>query len=372
MRRRMVLLLTCAGALLSAGTASGETVMSVQKYGVTLKARDASQGLGSFMSAGSARVIGLGLDEQLALKLYALPGGNGGMLVTGDSPLIIREVVPITLTAGPYGPRLEFSSPRNLQSPAPGVISAFKNLALEIPAQAAACAGTWPARYEADYTTTFDGTIASSQTVELSGTCGDPGPVWASVRAYFDDVSPDLGREVQFATVNAKISLPSHLSQVMQAGATCSLTAVFQDELLCPQAPAPQALPVASAPPAATTGGVPSPPPEVKPLGKFIAVFGTALRRSRSRSAPLGRLRSLAGLTPIPVRSRVHVSCVRGCRRKLRKSFRWQGRPVSLDLQLLKSTVIAVGVTTPAGATRTQLYRFVPTRLGLVARGVKA
>jgi len=159
----------------------------------------------------------------------------------------------------------------------------------------------------------------------------------------------------------------------MQTTAGCAANLVFQDERLCPvgQPPQPSPPPVSQPTP---TGGAPVPvTPEVKPLRRFTALFGTqSRRRGKSRSGPIGQLRSLAGFTSIPVRSRVHVSCVRGCRSQLRKSFVWHGRPVSLKLTLLKSTVISVGVTTPSGATRSQLYRFVSTRMGVVPRSVSS
>ena len=59
------------------------------------------------------------------------------MLVVGESPLIIREVVVAnlkTLSGDPkYKYELTFTVPKNLQSPAPGVIAAVKDLTLTIP-----------------------------------------------------------------------------------------------------------------------------------------------------------------------------------------------------------------------------------------------
>ncbi|HMS61191.1 MAG TPA: hypothetical protein PKD63_02850, partial [Solirubrobacteraceae bacterium] len=89
----------------------------------------------SKIGTGTARGIGLGLDEQVVLTAFNLPGGKGGaVLVVGDSPLIIREVVVAnlkTLTSDPlYKYQLSFEVPKNLQSPAPGVIAAVKDFNL--------------------------------------------------------------------------------------------------------------------------------------------------------------------------------------------------------------------------------------------------
>jgi len=74
---------------------------------------------GSRIGSGTARGVGLGLDEDVVGKFFNLPGGNGTtLLVTGESPLIIREIVNSTLTTlsdPDYSYKLSFSVPRVLQ-----------------------------------------------------------------------------------------------------------------------------------------------------------------------------------------------------------------------------------------------------------------
>lgn len=138
---------------------------------------------------GSAKGFGkgLGLDEEVVGKFFNNKG-NTVLLVVGDSPLIIREIVPATLTklSDPdFSYKLSFSVPRNLQSPAPGVIAAVMRFQSTVPVQyvkkgkkkipllaSTQCpAGGWKFRYQADYTTTYDGAIASSQTVDTVQKC---------------------------------------------------------------------------------------------------------------------------------------------------------------------------------------------------------
>lgn len=152
---------------------------------------------GSRVGTGTARGIGLGLDERVTLQLFNRPGGKGDIvLVVGSSPLIIREVVIADLTTYPRDPqwryRLSFTVPKNLQSPAPGVIAAIKDLRVTVPVQylkrggrfvrrrgqripyiatTGCAAGSWKGRYVAQYTTSFDGAIESSQTVDVSVPC---------------------------------------------------------------------------------------------------------------------------------------------------------------------------------------------------------
>jgi hypothetical protein len=152
---------------------------------------------GSRVGTGTARGIGLGLDETVTLQLFNRAGGKGDIvLVVGTSPLIIREVVIADLTTYPRDPqwryRLSFAVPRNLQSPAPGVIAAVKDLRVTVPVQylrrggrdvrrhgqripyiatTGCAAGFWKGRYIARYTTSFDGAIESSQTVDVSVPC---------------------------------------------------------------------------------------------------------------------------------------------------------------------------------------------------------
>ena len=151
----------------------------------------------SKIGTGTARGIGLGLDETVQLTAFNLPGGKGGaVLVVGDSPLIIREVVVAnlkTLTNDPlYKYQLSFDVPKNLQSPAPGVIAAVKDFKLNLPVKflkkggkfvkkkgqripyiaTTGCAtGSWKGKAVLQYTTTFDSAIESTQTVETSVPC---------------------------------------------------------------------------------------------------------------------------------------------------------------------------------------------------------
>ena len=152
---------------------------------------------GSKVGSGTARGIGIGLDENVKLTAFNQPSGKGiTVLVIGESPLIIREVVVAnlkTLSGDPkYKYELTFSVPKNLQSPAPGVIAAIKDLSLTIPvtylkksgkivkkkghkvpylATTGCAAGRWYGKYVADYTTSFDSAIESSQTVNLTIPC---------------------------------------------------------------------------------------------------------------------------------------------------------------------------------------------------------
>lgn len=152
---------------------------------------------GSKIGTGTARGIGLGLDENVVLTAFNLPGGKGAaVLVVGDTPLIIREVVVAnlkTLTNDPlYKYQLTFDVPKNLQSPAPGVIAAVKDFKMTIPAMflkkngkfvkkkgqripyiaTTGCAtGKWAGKAILQYTTTFDSAIASTQTIDVSVPC---------------------------------------------------------------------------------------------------------------------------------------------------------------------------------------------------------
>ena len=133
--------------------------------------------------------------EAVKGQFFNIKGGKGAtLLVTGESPLIIREVVPAKLTKLSGDPdfsyKLSFSVPRNLQSPAPGVIASVMKFNSTIPVQyvtkgkgkkkkkipllaTTSCPASkqWKFRYTADYTTTFDGAIESSQTVDTLVTC---------------------------------------------------------------------------------------------------------------------------------------------------------------------------------------------------------
>lgn len=157
---------------------------------------------GSRVGSGSGRGIGIGLDEVITVRIFNLANGRGiALLIIGESPLTIREVVTGTLTTlsgdSRYRYRLSFIVPRSLQSPAPGVIAALKDFQTTIPVQylkrngryvrersgirrgqripyiatTGCTGGRWYAKYVAQYTTVFDGAIESSQTVTSSQRC---------------------------------------------------------------------------------------------------------------------------------------------------------------------------------------------------------
>jgi hypothetical protein len=145
---------------------------------------------GSLIGTADGRGLGLGLDETVKGKFFNSPGGKGTtLLVTGESPLIIREVVNATLTTltDPlYKYKLTFGVPQNLQSPAPGVIAAVMKFQTKIPIQyvtkgkkkipfiaSSGCTGgAWHFKYVADYTTSYDGTLdGGTQTVETQQPC---------------------------------------------------------------------------------------------------------------------------------------------------------------------------------------------------------
>jgi len=154
----------------------------------------------SKIGSGKAHGTGLGLEEDVVLTGFNMPGGKGVViLVVGDSPLIIREVVELnvkTLTSDPkYKYQVSFTIPQNLQSPAPGVLAAVKDLDFKIPVKYAkkkgkyvkkkgqrvpyiattGCAtGAWTGKFTAYYTTSYDSTIESDQTVEVSVPCKKP------------------------------------------------------------------------------------------------------------------------------------------------------------------------------------------------------
>lgn len=155
---------------------------------------------GSRIATGTARGIGLGLEEDLTMQGFNLPAGRGEViLVVGENPLIIREVVVATLTTltsdPSFGFELSFTMPQTLQSPTPGVLAAVKDFRLTVPAQylkrhgrdvlrrgrripymaTTGCAsGRWLGRYVADYTTSFDSAIESTQSVDVAVPCRKP------------------------------------------------------------------------------------------------------------------------------------------------------------------------------------------------------
>lgn len=157
---------------------------------------------GSRVGTAKGRGLGLGLDEDVEGQFFNIKGGKGAtLLVTGESPLIIREIVPARLTKltgdRDYSYRLSFTVPRNLQSPAPGVLASVMKFESTIPRQyvtrtktkkvrgkkrriktkipliaSTTCPkGGWKYKYVADYTTTYDGAVESTQTVEGSIKC---------------------------------------------------------------------------------------------------------------------------------------------------------------------------------------------------------
>jgi hypothetical protein len=157
---------------------------------------------GSRIGTADGRGLGLGLDEAVKGQFFNVRGGGGAtLLVTGESPLIIREIVPAKLTRlkgdKDFSYRLSFTVPRNLQSPAPGVIASVMKFESRIPVQyvtrtstkrvrgkkrkvrtrvpliaSTSCPkGGWKFKYVADYTTTYDGAIESTQAVETTIAC---------------------------------------------------------------------------------------------------------------------------------------------------------------------------------------------------------
>ena len=149
---------------------------------------------GSRVGTATGRGLGIGLDEAVKGQFFNLKGGTGAtLLVTGESPLIIREVVRAKLTKlsgnRDFSYKLSFTVPRNLQSPAPGVIATVMRFQSTFPRQyvtrttsrgrvkvpliaSTTCPkGGWKYRYVADYTTAFDGAVESAQTVNGSQTC---------------------------------------------------------------------------------------------------------------------------------------------------------------------------------------------------------
>lgn len=145
----------------------------------------------SQVATGTIFAKGLGIDQFMAIKAFNNAHDGGlTLLVTGESPLILREIVPVSVTQlsgdPDFGPKLSIAFPRNLQSPVPTVIWALNDLSLTFPIQngygpngtaiplvsTSGCpAGGWPSKYVADYTMTFDSAIESSQTVTTRQPC---------------------------------------------------------------------------------------------------------------------------------------------------------------------------------------------------------
>lgn len=257
---RLALAVVLSAALSAGFTASAGAIQSVQKFAFSGTPTTGGTPISgnSRIGVGTSFYQGLGLDENLAVQIFMSPGGaSATMLVTGESPLIVREVVPMTISTLPndpkYGTKLSFASPRNLQSPAPGVIAAFVDLDLQIPGQlttsagqdvalaaSTGCATNWPAKYVADYTTVFDGAVnGGTQSVETVQACPATkvGPVSLALNPYFDSIAPDLNGDVQFATVNGAFYLPKEFATNFSVFQGCSITTVFQDEDQCPGGP---------------------------------------------------------------------------------------------------------------------------------------
>lgn len=145
----------------------------------------------SQVATGTIFAKGLGIDQFMAIKAFNNTGAGGlTLLVTGESPLILREIVPVTVTQlsgdPEFGPKLSIAFPRNLQTPVPTVIWALNDLRLSFPIQngygpngaavpmvsTTGCpAGGWPSKYVADYTMGYDSAIESSQTVTTRQPC---------------------------------------------------------------------------------------------------------------------------------------------------------------------------------------------------------
>ena len=70
-------------------------------------------------------------------------------------------------------------------------------------------------------------------TPNVAGTKAKPQAVSIGVHAYFDDISPDLGREVQFATVHGDVFFPKEGLTNNKLFPGCEVSVIFQDEKQC-------------------------------------------------------------------------------------------------------------------------------------------
>jgi hypothetical protein len=92
-------------------------------------------GAAAKVGTGTAQGQALGLIENLKITAYNGAGGKSLlMLVAGDSPLTIHEVLTGTLTpvSGAYGQKLTVAIPDGLQQPAPGAFATLLDFKLTV------------------------------------------------------------------------------------------------------------------------------------------------------------------------------------------------------------------------------------------------
>ncbi len=247
-RLAAVLVLCAAGSLALASTCGA--VNSTQQFSFSTSTGPSSSPatVSAQIGDGVAIFVTLGLVENLSVKAFNTPAGIG-LLITGSSPLVIRSVLPGTLTPLPgdpqYGSKLSFAFPQTLQQPAPGAISTFTDMKVTLPLQYAAsgaqpvplvattgCAsGGWDAKYVAVYTDASQQTTTSRQTC----TQADVGPSSLAFRSFFGDVSADAG--APFAVVTAEIYLPKELTLNLKSFPTCATATILAGEASCPASP---------------------------------------------------------------------------------------------------------------------------------------
>ena len=76
--------------------------------------------------------------------------------------------------------------------------------------------------------------FSASASPSRAGTTAKPQAVSLKIRAYFDDIAPDLDRQVQFATVNANAYLSKNGITNNARFPSCSTTKIALDEKTCP------------------------------------------------------------------------------------------------------------------------------------------
>lgn len=250
--------LTAALVLSAVLVSTAGAISSTQQYsfaiGPTASGVPASSAL---IGTGTAKLnfnLGDGTVESLALKLYNAPEGPA-LLMTGQTPLIIRELSVGTLTEIPgdpkFGSKLSFALPPNFLSPAPGVIAALEDFQLTVPALTAqslggpvplfamtGCSqGSWYSKFAGGYSTAYSGAVSSSQQVERSQPCsaGNIGLSSLFLRPYFTDVS--AGVATPFGTKDADFYLPKELASNFPMFPMCETTDIFVDETVCASSP---------------------------------------------------------------------------------------------------------------------------------------
>jgi len=251
--RRLLLIPTMLCALICVAPATSHAaVASTQLYEARFDPVASPPTGSSQIGSGTGLLKGLGLDEPVVARVFASSGSTMSILITGESPLIVREVLPVAISdngADPdLGLKLHIVVPRNLQSPAPGVIATLMDLSLTFPAQVSGgsalfsstgCGLSWASRLSVDYTDNFEGSLVSNQQVPTTYPCQTPatGPMQVKLRPYFADISPDLNVSHQFAPVNIYFDLPKNLQTGLGAFPACAGATVFADAALCPTGP---------------------------------------------------------------------------------------------------------------------------------------